>query len=110
MRILDLHTVGGHGRFAHAGLVLGKNSELVLSVLDEAGDVDHVGDAERVVDAGPVLRALLSLLHPVTLDLTAAVRLGFLPRKTGKVSADLGHIWHPWGIRSIWWDGMTGLL
>ena len=100
--ILDLDAAGSHGRLAHARLVLRKHAELVSPVLDEVGDVDHVGDAGVEVDAAPVVCAVLPLLDPVAGDAAAAVRLGFLPGEGDEVPAHLRHLGHAWGVRSVW--------
>lgn len=63
--IFDLDTVGSQRWFAHSGLVFSKHSELVSAVLDKVGNIDHVCQAGRQVDAVPVLCAVLPLVHPV---------------------------------------------
>ena len=100
--ILDLDAVGGHGWLAHAGLVLSEDAELVAPVLDEVGDVDHVGDAGVVVDARPVVRPVLALLDPVASDAPAPVRLGLLPGEGDEIPAHLRHVRHPRGVRRVW--------
>ena len=71
--VLDLDTVGGHGRLAGAGLILSKHAELISPVLNEVGDVEDVRDAGCGVDTSPVVRAMFTLVDPVAGDATATI-------------------------------------
>lgn len=99
--ILYFDTVGSHRWFAHSSLVFSKHSELVSAVLDKVGNIDHVCQTGRQVDAVPVICAVLPLVHPVRLDPSASVALRFLPLQADKVATYFCNLWQAWAIRGI---------
>ena len=88
-RVFDQDSTSGGGRLALAGLVNGKHSEVVFSLLDEVRYVEDRRRRRHLVDAHPVVRVGIFLLDEVAENLSAAVRSRLLPRQRYEVVADL---------------------